>query len=127
MSLTPVEIASLRDTMHKRSSALEEEIATKLRESAEDLEMLGRVGDSGDMAWVESESGLDLAEAQRDIQEWRGIREAMRRMDSGEYGVCIECGVDIPIERLHSQPLALRCVDCQGRRERLGALGVQPK
>jgi len=127
MSLKPTEVAGLRDTMHKRSRALEGEIAAKLRESVEDLEMLGRVGDSGDMAWVESESGLDLAEAQRDIQEWRGIREAIRRMDTGEYGVCVDCAADIPLERLHSQPLALRCVDCQGRRERLGALGVQPK
>jgi DnaK suppressor protein len=89
--------------------------------------MLGRVGDSGDMAWVEFECGLDLAEAQRDIQEWRGIREAIRRMDTGEYGVCADCGSDIALERLRSQPLALRCVDCEGRRERLGALGIQPK
>lgn len=127
MSLKPTEVAGLRDTMHKRSRALEGEIAAKLRESVEDLEMLGRVGDSGDMAWVESESGLDLAEAQRDIQEWRGIREAIRRMDTGEYGVCVDCASDIPLERLRSQPLALRCIDCQVRRERLGALGVQPK
>ena len=127
MSLKPTEVAGLRDTMHKRSRALESEIAAKLRESVEDLEMLGRVGDSGDMAWVESESGLDLAEAQRDIQEWRGIREAIRRMDTGEYGVCVDCASDIPLERLRSQPLALRCIDCQVRRERLGALGVQPK
>ncbi|MEN9763937.1 MAG: hypothetical protein RI906_3763 [Pseudomonadota bacterium] len=127
MSLKPTEVAGLRDIMHKRSRVLEGEIAAKLRESVEDLEMLGRVGDSGDMAWVESESGLDLAEAQRDIQEWRGIREAIRRIDTGEYGVCIDCASDIPLERLRSQPLALRCIDCQVRRERLGALGVQPK
>ena len=127
MSLTPVEVAGLRDTMRERSRALEGEIAAKLRDSVEDLEMLGRVGDSGDMAWVESESGLDLAEAQRDIQEWRGIREAMRRMDAGDYGVCADCGADIPVDRLRSQPLALCCVDCQRRRERFSAVGVQPK
>jgi DnaK suppressor protein len=119
MTLTDQQIAILRERMHARSRALESEIALKLRESTEDLEEMGRTGDHADMAWVETESGLDLAEAQRDIEEWRGLRDALRRIDEGSYGVCTECGIDVPIERLHSQPLAMRCVICQSRREKL--------
>ncbi len=118
MNLTEEQIAGLREQMHARSRLLETEIAAKLRESTEDLEEPGRTGDQADIAWAETESGLDLAEAQRDIEEWRGLREALRRMDQGIYGLCVDCGVDVPIERLHSQPLAIRCVNCQTRKEK---------
>ena len=120
MSLDPHQIASLRSRMIDRSRLLEGEIAAKLRESTEDAEMLGRVGDNADLAWVEAESGLDLSEAQRDIEEWRGLRDAMRRIEQGSYGVCMDCGADIPHERLVSQMLALRCVDCQADSEYRG-------
>ncbi len=99
---------------------LEGEIATKLRESTEDAEMLGRAGDNADLAWVETESGLDLSEAQRDIEEWRGLRDALWRIEQGSYGICTDCGADVPVERLRSQPLALRCIDCQLHNEQLG-------
>lgn len=122
MALTANQIANLRERMIARSRLLEGEIALKLRESTEDAEMLGRVGDSADMAWVETESGLDLTEAQRDIEEWRGLRDALRRLDQGDYGVCVECGSDVPLERLHFQPLASRCVDCQTHAERLSRI-----
>jgi len=82
--------------------------------------MLGRVGDNADLAWVETESGLDLTEAQRDIEEWRGLRDALRRIEQGSYGICSDCGAEVPAERLHSQPLALRCVECQTYTEKLG-------
>lgn len=123
MALKEEQIATLRSRMLARSRLLEGEIAAKLRESTEDAEMLGRVGDSADLAWVESESGLDLTEAQRDIEEWRGLRDALRRIAQGGYGVCSDCGADIPARRLESQPLALRCVDCQSDSEYLGRLG----
>ena len=43
---------------------------------------------------------------------------AIRRVDEGNYGVCVECGVEIPFQRLKVQPVALRCIDCQERSER---------
>lgn len=122
MTLTDDEVAAFRVRMMARSRLLEGEIAAKLRESTEDGEMLGRVGDSADFAWVQSESGLDLAEAQRDIEEWRSLREAVKRVDGGTYGVCADCGADIPVERLRSQPLALRCIDCQTDSEYLSRM-----
>jgi DnaK suppressor protein len=119
MSLTDEQITGLRDQMQARSRVLEAEIATKLRESTEDLEEMGRTGDQADIAWAETESGLDLAEAQRDIEEWRGLRDALRRIEEGTYGFCVDCGVDVPVERLYSQPVAIRCISCQTRREKL--------
>lgn len=48
-----------------------------------------------------------LLESQR--TELRLIDAAMQRMDAGEFGECIDCGEDIPLERLEALPFALRC------------------
>ena len=37
---------------------------------------------------------------------------ALRRLQSGDYGVCTECGEDIPERRLEIDPMAERCVNC---------------
>ena len=48
-----------------------------------------------------------LMETQR--QELMLIDAALRRMDSGMYGECVDCGADIPFERLEALPFAIRC------------------
>jgi len=118
MALSDQQIAGLLAGMRERLAVLEEEIARKLGDSADDLTMLDRVGDTGDLSQAISSSEIDLSEALRDIEEWRALRGAMRRIDEGGYGFCVDCGVEIPFARLQAQPVALRCVDCQSRAER---------
>ncbi len=40
------------------------------------------------------------------------IREALRRMDRGEYGVCVSCGEEISSERLDVLPFTPQCRLC---------------
>lgn len=40
------------------------------------------------------------------------IEAALRRIDSGEFGFCEECGADLPDKRLDFDPMAERCVSC---------------
>jgi DnaK suppressor protein len=39
-------------------------------------------------------------------------------MDEGEYGECMDCGQEIPIERLRALPFTLRCQEDEEERER---------
>jgi DnaK suppressor protein len=39
-------------------------------------------------------------------------------MADGTYGICIDCGGEIPFERLQAQPAALRCIACQNAYEK---------
>jgi DnaK suppressor protein len=48
------------------------------------------------------------------------IDAALKRLDAGVYGECMECGKAIPLERLRATPQALRCVACQDNFERTG-------
>nr|WP_246312616.1 TraR/DksA C4-type zinc finger protein [Aquabacterium terrae] len=42
-------------------------------------------------------------------------------MAHGHYGVCIDCGRDIPVARLDVQPSSARCAPCQEIAERKGS------
>ena len=114
----PIDQAALRDQLQRRVSALRGEIAAKRDEAAENLDDLRGGNDAGDMSSFDSARELDLAEAERDGAELRAIGEALRRLDEGHYGLCVDCGGDIAPERLHVQPLASRCTACQQRAER---------
>ena len=45
------------------------------------------------------------------------IDQALRRLDEGRYGRCAECGEAIALGRLRALPFAVRCLDCEHRRE----------
>ena len=40
------------------------------------------------------------------------ISEALSRIESGEYGICDECGAEIDAGRLSAHPYARKCIDC---------------
>lgn len=48
-----------------------------------------------------------LVEAQR--RELMLIDAALRRMDVDVFGTCVDCGVEIPLDRLEAMPFAIRC------------------
>ena len=48
----------------------------------------------------------------------RDVEAARRRLDDGSYGICTDCGAGIGFERLHAEPEAARCIECQRRHEK---------
>lgn len=118
MSLSAEQLDRIVVQIRSRLTVLEEEIARKLGESAEGFSGFDGVGDAGDLGSILTESEVDLSEAMRDVDEWRGLRASLRRIEEGSYGVCTECGVEIPFERLLAAPLAHRCIDCQTNAEK---------
>jgi len=47
---------------------------------------------------------------------WK-IKDALHRIEEGTYGICEECGEDIPIARLKARPVTNYCLDCKTRME----------
>ncbi|MDD3119438.1 MAG: TraR/DksA family transcriptional regulator [Victivallales bacterium] len=54
----------------------------------------------------------------------RMIEDAIRRLENDEYGICQDCGAEIPEARLEMKPYAIYCVKCKGIREKNN--GVNP-
>ena len=65
----------------------------------------------------EEEEVLDaLGEAGR--RELSQINRTLARIDAGEYGICAECGVEIPEARLEVLPHSEFCVSCAEKLDR---------
>lgn len=43
----------------------------------------------------------------------RHVNEALDRFAAGVYGICVDCGHYIPLDRLDAIPTASRCKSCQ--------------
>jgi RNA polymerase-binding transcription factor DksA len=56
-------------------------------------------------------------------EEERRIEDARRALAAGTYGICVDCGQEIPAARLHAVPEAIRCVECQRHFEAAGSRG----
>lgn len=52
------------------------------------------------------------------------IDAAIKRIDNGTYGMCLDCEKPIPKKRLEFLPFAQRCMECEGNRERRVRMGT---
>ena len=77
-----------------------------------------RTADEQDVAESETRSDIDLAVIQMKAETVARVEAALRRLDQGGHGDCVECGEKISIERLTALPFALRCRDCEESREK---------
>ena len=46
------------------------------------------------------------------------IEAALRRLETGKFGICSRCGKEIEIDRLRAKPYARYCVRCKEKTER---------
>ncbi len=103
-----------------------EEEREELRAQASKLE-----ADAADESWKEprsdddAETGTAFFERERTMSLARNARQtiiqidrALARIEADTYGLCINCGEPIGIERLEALPQAVDCLDCRRKAER---------
>jgi DnaK suppressor protein len=69
--------------------------------------------DPTDRATAESDRSFELRIRDRERKLLSKIKEAIERIDEGNYGVCDECGDDISIKRLEARPVTTLCIECK--------------
>ena len=118
--LTQEQLSKLKRALMERSRKLVAEVRNELEESGNSTyeDMAGQVGDSGDESVADLLTDLGATLVDRQIHQVREIEAARQRIQDGTYGVCIDCGLDIPFERLLAYPTALRDVQCQTQYEK---------
>lgn len=113
------------------SSALETDATARLRALREELETqllsLGDLDEDGarprfsnhlaEDAQDQQQRQSDMALRQALLRDIRGLDHAIQHSLAGHYGICEDCGHDIPPRRLQVIPSATLCVTCQGRHE----------
>jgi DnaK suppressor protein len=69
--------------------------------------------DPNDRASQESDVSLELRNRDRERKLIKKIEEMLAKIDSGDYGFCDNCGVEIGLNRLEARPTATLCIDCK--------------
>ena len=77
-----------------------------------------------DVATADTDKNMLLRIREREGRLIGKIKEALERISDGTYGICEECGEDIPINRLKARPVATRCIDCKTKEEALERIPV---
>lgn len=69
--------------------------------------------DPADRATQEEEFSLELRNRDRERKLLKRIEQTLVKLDSGDYGYCDTCGVEIGLKRLEARPTAELCIDCK--------------
>ena len=75
--------------------------------------------DQMDRAQIESNAALDLRTRDRERKLLQKIESALRRIEDGSYGYCVETDEPINLKRLEARPIASLSLHAQERHERM--------
>jgi len=69
--------------------------------------------DPTDRALLESNRNFTLRIRDRERKLLAKVKEAIKRIDSGIFGICEGCGGKIEEKRLIARPMTTMCIDCK--------------
>lgn len=104
--------AAEKKKIKKRLIEEREAILVKLRDndlSIDDAE----TPDPVDLAVRNYSKNVMLAVSENESRQLQLINEALQRIDSGEYGDCMNCEEPINEKRIEAIPWARYCIKCQ--------------
>jgi DnaK suppressor protein len=106
----------MRDRLLRLRAELESAAVTAAG-SAEIVELdQSKVGRLSRMDAMQAQA-MAQASAQRRAATLQRITAALKRIDDGEYGYCLECDEVINPKRLEFDPTVLSCIDCASKSE----------
>ncbi|MGC9195714.1 MAG: RNA polymerase-binding protein DksA [Syntrophobacteraceae bacterium] len=106
--------AYFKDLLLKRLDELYSKAAETTVELTENEQYFA---DPADRATAESDRNFILSIRERERKLVMKIREALQKIEDGQFGECEECGDDIGIERLKARPVTALCIECKRKQE----------
>ncbi len=70
-------------------------------------------GDFADRSAAANEEEISIQLQQTDAKLLRAIEDALARVESGSYGVCVDCEEEISSARLKAVPWTKVCIGCK--------------
>ncbi len=112
-------------TFQARLYSRRQELLDEMSDSADAEQVVEldqtRVGRLSRMDALQSQA-MAADVARRRTAELQRIAAALRRIDAGEYGLCLTCGEPIAPARLELDPATSQCIRCAS----LDELGEEP-
>ena len=116
--MTKTELNRFRAALTARVAELERFIRNR------DGITVERSADQLDEIQAASQRALAVCNLDREFNQLRNTRAALRRIAEGSFGICQECDQDIHPKRLAAVPWATFCIRCQEAADR--NLGEMP-
>lgn len=113
-----MDLQAARSRLNSLLADLDRSASTLTAENAGDSSELSHVDQhpadtASELSDKDREDALiEVVSAQRDE-----VVAALARLDDGRYGSCVDCGAELPAERMDARPEAARCVACQSKSE----------
>ncbi|MGA8862260.1 MAG: RNA polymerase-binding protein DksA [Gallionella sp.] len=108
--MNPKQLEHFRQIMNDIKAGLGKDIDRTVHTMQDEATVFA---DPNDRASQESDMGLELRNRDRERKLIKKINEMLAKIDSGEYGYCENCGVEIGLSRLEARPTATLCIDCK--------------
>jgi len=70
-------------------------------------------GDEIDRADLETDRFITFRIKGREAKLLHKIDYALMKIEMGNYGICENCGAEIPYERLKARPVTTMCIKCK--------------
>lgn len=112
--MTPEELEFFRNLLQQMLEEAQQKGDSTLEELTDGQ---AAYADPSDRATAESDRSFTLRIRDRERRLINKIKEALKRLDDGEYGICEECGDEIGVARLKARPVTTLCVACKARQE----------
>jgi DnaK suppressor protein len=110
--MTETELNKFRTILEGRKADLEQIVRDR------DGIMIEKSADALDEVQRAAERDLAIRNLNRESDLLRNVRSALRRIEDGSYGVCVECEEEISPKRLVAVPWAPYCIHCQEQADR---------
>jgi DnaK suppressor protein len=105
--MTKLALQEFKGILENRQAELEN------RNRSREALTIERSSDELDRIQDGQEREFAIGELDRNTSRLREVRAALLRIDTGEFGVCVECEEDINPKRLAAVPWATSCIACQ--------------
>ena len=91
--------------------AKREELASRLERIKQNV-TAGHSADSEEQAQELENAEVVDALGNETRRELSMVARALAQIENEAYGICVDCGEDIPLARLQAHPFADRCIRC---------------
>ena len=112
--MNPKQLGHFRKILESWKAELGEDIDRTVHTMQDEATVFA---DPNDRASQESDMALELRNRDRERKLIKKIDETMTKIESGDYGYCESCGIEIGLKRLEARPTATLCIDCKTQDE----------
>ena len=111
--MTDVAPADLRAQLERERDDLRRQLAELGFGEGGGLDYDSNFADSSQVTAERGEAEALAASLKETLDE---VEDALSKFESNTYGVCEDCGKEIPPARLEAKPAARLCIDCASKR-----------